>query len=294
MRGDRWLKVLLRASGAGTAPLALSILITLIFGSLPAIKKFGLHFLSSSVWNPVTDHFGLLPFLMGTILTSILALLLSFPFSMAISIFLGVYHPEGPLSKIISYLTDLLAGIPSVIYGFWGLVFLVPLMRKLELSLGIPPYGVGILTASIVLSIMIIPYTASLSREILKMVPSEIVEASYSLGATTTETILKVILPYAKSGILAGIFLSLGRAIGETMAVTMVIGNSNTLPSSLFAPGNTMASVIANEFTEATRSIHLSSLIYIALWLFVLTLLVNLAGNIIVTRMEVIGEKKNL
>ncbi len=231
---------------------------------------------------------------MGTILTSILALLLSFPFSMAISIFLGVYHPEGPLSKIISYLTDLLAGIPSVIYGFWGLVFLVPLMRKLELSLGIPPYGVGILTASIVLSIMIIPYTASLSREILKMVPSEIVEASYSLGATTTETILKVILPYAKSGILAGIFLSLGRAIGETMAVTMVIGNSNTLPSSLFAPGNTMASVIANEFTEATRSIHLSSLIYIALWLFVLTLLVNLAGNIIVTRMEVIGEKKNL
>jgi phosphate transport system permease protein len=180
-----------------------------------------------------------------------------------------------------------LAGIPSVIYGFWGLFVLVPIVRELEIDLSVTPYGVGILTASLILSIMIIPYSASIGREVIQLVPADLKEAALSLGATRFEMIKKIVLPYARSGIFAGILLSLGRAVGETMAVTMVIGNSNFLPKTLFSPANTMASVIANEFTEATEALYLASLVEIGLLLFIVTMIINVIGRYIIHKMSV-------
>lgn len=269
--------------------LAIVVLLTAIFLSLfiysfPSLGTFGLSFFFSKTWNPVSREFGALPFLVGTLLTSCLSLLVCLPFSLAISIFLGEYFREGPLSSFLKNVTELLAGIPSVIYGFWGLFFLVPIVRKVEMSLGIPPYGVGILTASLILSVMIVPYAASIGREVISLVPSDIKEAAYSLGATRQEVITKVILPYARSGIMAGVLLALGRALGETMAVTMVIGNSNFLPHNIFSPGNTMASVIANEFTEATGRLYLSSLIEIGFLLFLVTMVINIIGGYIIKK----------
>ncbi len=209
------------------------------------------------------------------------------PFSLAISIFIGEYFREGYLPSFLKNVTELLAGIPSIIYGFWALFVLVPVIRNVELKLGILPYGVGILTASLILSVMIIPYAASIAREVIALVPTDIKEAAYALGATRQEVITKVILPYARSGIFASILLALGRALGETMAVTMVIGNSNLLPQSLFSPGNTMASVIANEFTEATGKLYLSSLIEIGLILFLVTMIINIAGRYVIKKASV-------
>ncbi len=184
-------------------------------------------------------------------------------------------------------MVELLAGIPSIIYGFWGLFVLAPIVRALEIKMNLPPYGVGLFTASVILAIMIIPYSASIGREVIEMVPFEIKEAGYSVGATRYEVIRRIILPYAGSGILAGLMLSLGRALGETMAVTMVIGNSNFLPKSIFDPANTMASVIANEFTEATGEVYLSTLIEIGLLLFIVTASINLLGRAIIRMMKV-------
>lgn len=262
----------------------LAIFFTLVVESMPSIKAFGLHFLASDSWNPVTNRFGALPFLVGTLLTSFLALLISLPFSFSIAIFLGEYHPKGSISSFLKSVVELIAGIPSVIYGFWGLFVIVPVMRNLELKFGIAPYGIGIFTASVILAIMIIPYAASMGREIIRMVPNNLKEAAYSLGATRYEVVRNIILPYTKSGLFAGILLSLGRALGETMAVTMVIGNTNDLPHSIFAPGNTMASVIANEFTEAASTLYLSSLIEMGLALFLVTTLINIIGKSIVNR----------
>jgi phosphate transport system permease protein len=182
---------------------------------------------------------------------------------------------------------ELLAGVPSVIYGFCGLFLLAPVVRSLEVTLGATPYGVGIFTASLVLSIMVIPYSASIGREVINLVPSDLKEAALSLGATRFEVVRKVVLPYASSGIFAGILLSLGRALGETMAVTMVIGNSNFIPKSIFSPGNTLASVIANEFTEATGSLYLASLIELGLVLFVVTAVINILGKLTIRRLGV-------
>ena len=184
-------------------------------------------------------------------------------------------------------MVELIAGIPSVIFGFFGIFVLVPVVRTLEIKLGVEPYGVGIFTSSLILSFMIIPFSASIGREVISMVPSDIKEAAYSLGATKYEVIKNVIIPYAKSGIFAGILLALGRALGETMAVTMVIGNSNFLPKNIFAPSNTMASVIANEFTEATGNLYLSSLIEIGVLLFIVTTIINIVGKIIIRKMSV-------
>ncbi len=284
---DKSVKRLLKLTGYLFLILLAGIVITLIYESAASIRKFGLGFIWGKEWNPVTGQFGALPFIVGTLITSFLALLISFPFSMAISLFLGEYFKKGFFAKVIESATDLLAGIPSVVYGFWGLIVFVPIMRKIEMNFGILPYGVGILTASLILSIMIIPYTSSLVTEVLKLVPSDLKEAAYGLGATRFEVIKKVILPYTKSGILAGLFLALGRALGETMAVTMVIGNRNAIPHSLFAPANTMASVIANEFTEATENLYLSSLIEVGLLLFVITVIVNYIGNKIIKRYSV-------
>jgi phosphate transport system permease protein len=266
--------------------LLVAMLLTLLTSSIPSLRHLGARFIYGTTWDPVASEFGALPFLVGTLATSFLALLISIPFSLAISIFLGEYFREGPLSSFLKSAIDLLAGIPSVIYGFWGLFVLVPLVRALEMKLGVAPYGVGVLTASLVLTIMIIPYSASLSREVIQMVPRDLKEAGLSLGATRFEVIRKVILPYARSGIFAGALLALGRAIGETMAVTMVIGNSNLLPKSIFSPANTMASVIANEFAEASESIQVASLIEVALLLFVVTTIINLIGRQIIKRVS--------
>ncbi len=267
--------------------LLFSIFITLTFRSLPSLKTFGMHFLFSTTWDPVQGVFGALPFLAGTLITSFLALAISLPFSLSTSIFLGEYFREGTASSLIKSAIELLAGIPSVIYGFWGLFVLVPLVRIAELKLGVAPYGIGILTSSIILAIMIIPYSASLGTEVIQLVPSELKEAAFSLGATKFEVIYKIILPYSRSGIVAGILLALGRALGETMAVTMVIGNSNFLPTSIFSPANTMASIIANEFAEATGEIHLSSLVAIGLLLFLVTMVVNIIGKYIIHKMSI-------
>ncbi len=267
--------------------LLISIFTTLVINSLPSIKAFGVKFLIGKTWDPVFGKFGALPFLVGTLLTSFLSLLISLPFSLSISIFLGEYFKKGTVSSILKSAIELLAGIPSIIYGFWGLFVLVPMLRLIEIKLGVAPYGVGIATASVILAIMIIPYSASLGTEVIQLVPSDLKEAAFSLGATRFEVTTKIILPHARSGICAGILLSLGRALGETMAVTMVIGNSNFLPKSIFSPSNTMASIIANEFTEATEKVYLSSLVEIGLLLFIVTIIVNIMGKYIINKMSV-------
>jgi len=278
---------ILYLAGISVILLLSAIFVSLFIASGPAIRGQGLAFLAGRVWDPVAGRFGALPFLAGTLITSFLALIIAIVFSLAISIFLGEYFRSGVASSFVKSVVELLAGIPSVIYGFWGLFLLVPGVRFVEQEIGVPPYGVGILSASFILSIMIIPYAASLGREVIGLVPSDLKEAAYSLGATRFEVIRKIALPYARSGILAGVLLSLGRALGETMAVTMVIGNSNVLPKSIFAPANTMASIIANEFTEATGKVYLASLVEIALVLFVVTAIINIAGKIIIIRMSV-------
>ena len=198
---------------------------------------------------------------------------------------MGEYFRSGAFASIMRTAVELLAGIPSIVYGFIGLFFLVPAIRVVQLALGMPPFGVGILTSSILLAFMILPYSASIAREMLMLVPSDLKEAALSLGATRSETVWKISLPYARSGIMGGIFLSLGRALGETMAVTMVIGNSNTITMNLFSPGNTMASLIANEFSEAQGAVYLASLIEIALLLFVISTVINILGKLVINRM---------
>lgn len=287
MISEALFRKVLYLSGAVIVAMLAAILVTLVVFSVPSLKALGLGFVAGTVWDPVAGEFGALPFLVGTLLTSFLALAISLVFSLAIAITLGEYYRSGALSSFIRSMVELLAGIPSVIYGFWALSFLVPAMRFIETALGAPPYGVGILTASIILAIMIIPYSASIGREVISLVPSDLKEAGLSLGATRFEVIRKIVLPHARSGIVAGVLLSLGRALGETMAVTMVIGNSNVLPKSIFAPGNTMASIIANEFTEATGALYLSSLVEIALVLFVVTAIINIVGKLVIMKMSV-------
>lgn len=260
--------------------------LTLLVSSLPSIKALGLKFIYGRTWDPVADEYGALPFLVGTLLTSGLALLISTPFALAIGLFLGEFYPKGWLSALIKNAVELLAGIPSVIFGFWGIFTIVPIVRNFEMKLGAPPYGVGILAASIILSIMIIPFSASLIRLVVSMVPVNLKEAAYSLGATRFEVVRYVTIPYIKSGLSAGVLLALGRALGETMAVTMLIGNTQIIPKSIFATGNTMASVIANQFTEATGKVYFSALIETGLLLFVVTTIINIIGINIIKRFE--------
>jgi phosphate transport system permease protein len=264
--------------------LVLGILFTLIVQSIPSIKSLGLSYLWGKTWDPVQDIYGAYPFLLGTLITSFLALIISVPFSFAVAIFLGEYYPSGWLPNLLKNTVELIAAVPSVIYGFWGLAVLVPIVRSFESSAGVQPLGVGIFSSSLILSIMIIPYAASLGRSMIQMVPSPLKEGAYSLGATKWEVIRSVILPYTKSGLFAGILLSLGRALGETMAVTMVIGNTSLIPKNIFSPGNTMASVIANEFTEADKPVYLSALIELGLVLFLVTVVINMVGKKVISR----------
>ncbi len=266
--------------------LVVGVFITLVIESWPSIKAFGLRFLWTSTWDPITLEFGALPFLVGTILTSLLALVMAVPFALAGAIFLGELAPP-KIAQVISFVIELLAGIPSVIYGLWGLFYLVPTVRFFQLKIGVPPYGLGLFTASLILALMILPYAMSVARDVISLVPRDLKEAAYGLGATRWETIRHVILPYARSGILAGIVLALGRALGETMAVTMVIGNRSAMPHSIWDLANTMASVIANEFTEATEDVHLAALVEIGLLLFIITVIVNLITRIIIVRTKV-------
>jgi phosphate transport system permease protein len=264
--------------------LVLGILLTLVVQSLPSIKALGAKFLWGKVWDPVQDIYGGLPFLLGTLISSFLALIISIPFSLAVAIWLGEYYPKGWLPDFLKNTVELIAAVPSVIYGFWGLAVLVPIVRNLETHIGVAPIGQGIFASSLILAVMIIPYAASLGRSMIQMVPSQLKEAAYGLGATRWEVIRSVVLPYTKSGLFAGILLSLGRALGETMAVTMVIGNTSLMPTNIFAPGNTMASVIANEFTEADKPVYLSALIELGLVLFLVTVVINLIGKKIIDR----------
>ncbi|WP_018611230.1 phosphate ABC transporter permease subunit PstC [Segetibacter koreensis] len=264
--------------------IAIAIFLTLVIHSIPSFQSLGTRYFFGTTWDPVSNVYGALPFLLGTLITSFLALLISIPFSYAIAIYLGEYQTKGWLSELLKNIVELVAAVPSVIYGFWALVVLVPMVRSLEVKVGAAPYGVGILTASLVLAIMIIPYAASLGRELIRLVPSDLKEGAYSLGATRFEVLRHVILPQTKSGLFAGLLLSLGRALGETMAVTMVIGNTSILPDSIFSPANTMASVIANEFTEADRTLYLSALIELGLVLFIVTVVINIIGKLIIKR----------
>ncbi|MCK3686402.1 phosphate ABC transporter permease subunit PstC [Maribellus sp. YY47] len=283
MNSDKIAKAVLFLASVIILLIAGGMIYSLVEGSIPAFKNFGLSFIWSNNWNPTRNQesYGALPFIAGTIITSVAALLISLPLSFSTSLFLGEYYRGTRLAKVLGTMVDLLAGIPSIVYGLWGFYVLRPLL----IDLGLPNQGFGIFPASIILAIMIIPYATSLSTEIITMVPGELKEAAYSLGATRMEVIFSVIVPSARSGIVAGYILSFGRALGETMAVTMLIGNANRIPESFFGTGNTMASVIANQFGEAD-GLKLSALIAIGLLLFLITGIINSAGKLIIKRME--------
>ena len=287
MTKDQIFNTTLTLAALAVLILVLVIAFSLVSGSLPALKALGPRFFYGSEWDPVAEHFTVLPFLLGTLITSFLALLLSLPLSLAIALLLGEYMRRGFLAGAFKSMVDLIAAVPSVIYGFWGLIFLVPIVRIFEMKIGVAPYGIGIFSSALVLAVMIIPNTASIAREVIEMVPADIQEAAYSLGATRYDVIRRVVIPFARSGIVAGVLLSLGRALGETMAVTMVIGNANVIPLSIFQPANTMASVIANELAEAQLGVHYSALILVGLTLFILTALLNYLGTRIIKRFTV-------
>ncbi len=260
-------------------------------GSRLSIEQFGWKFITGETWDPVQDQYGALPFIVGTLLSSLIALVLAVPFGVGIAIFLSEIAPRW-LVQPVSFLVELLAAIPSIVYGLWGIVVLVPFLRStvqpaISGALGALPffhganYGFGLLAAGIILSIMILPIIASISRDVLKAVPRTHREAALALGATRWET-TRIILSAARSGIIGAVLLGLGRAVGETMAVTMVIGNRPDIPRSIFDPAYSMASVIANEFSEATSDLYVSSLVEIALILFIMTLLLNALARLIV------------
>ena len=286
---DKAFRTVLTLGGLVVSILLIAIFLSLLLSSRPALVANGFKFLTGTAWDPVTNQFQAVPFVFGTLLSSVIALIIATVLSLALAILMGEYFRAGAFSSIMRTAVELLAGIPSVVYGFIGLFFLVPVMRVIQIAVGAPPYGVSILTSSILLAFMILPYSASIGREMITLVPADLKEAALSLGATSSETIWKVTLPYARSGIMGGVLLSLGRALGETMAVTMVIGNSNNLTLNVLAPGNTMASLIANEFSEATTEVYLASLIEIALLLFIISTLINIAGKLIINRMGQVG-----
>ena len=256
------------------------VVYALVTDAYDAFEHFGFFkFLTSSDWSYTegAEQYGALPFITGTLMTTLLALIFCIPFSLPVALFVGEYFKGTKIAAVLSTVTDLLAGIPSIIYGLWGFYTLRPIIMALNIS----PQGSGILTASLVLAIMIIPYAASLSAEFIKMVPNDLKEGAYSLGATRAEVIRKVVFPVAGSGIFSSYVLAIGRALGETMTVTMLIGNTNNIPDSITSTGNSMASIIANQFGEAD-GLRLSSLIAIGLVLFLITAAINMVGKIMI------------
>lgn len=293
--GDRIFKWLLVLAAVAIPVLLLGLLYELVIGARPAIGAFGFDFVTNSVWDPVADTFGAWPLIFGTLLTSFIALLLAVPLSLGVAIYLTEFAP-GPIRKPVAMTIELLAAIPSVVYGLWGIFVLIPFLTThvypwLQSTLGFLPifqgpiYGPSILSASLILTIMVMPYIMSVSREVLLAVPEGQREAALALGATRWEAVTTAIVPYAKSGIIGAVILGLGRAIGETMAVTMLIGNRHDVAASLFAPGYSMAAVIANEFAEAgLGTLHASALSYVALLLFAITVLINALARLLIWR----------
>lgn len=300
LRGRSWGDLVFRGAvtlGALAVPVLMGFLVyELWVGARLAVERFGVGFLVTSVWDPVAGQFGAFPLIFGTLLSSLLALLIAVPLSLGVAIFLTEFAPErirGPIAFVI----ELLAAIPSVVYGLWGVFVLIPVLKSsifpfLRDTLGFLPlfkgpiYGPSMLSAAIILAIMVMPYIMSVSREVLLAVPPSQREAALALGATRWEAVVSAVVPYARSGIIGAIILGLGRALGETMAVTMLIGNRNEIAASLFAPGYTMAAVIANEFTEAATDIHYSALTYVALALFLVTVVVNAAARLLIWRVS--------
>jgi phosphate transport system permease protein len=279
--------------------LLFGIIITLIAGSLPALKTFGLPFFSSSAWNPVDIQFGGLVPIYGTFVTAVIAMLIGIPVSFGIAVFITELSPVW-LKRPIGIAIELLAGIPSIIYGMWGLFVFAPFFADhiqpwVNDHLGAlplvgvifqgPPMGIGMLTAGFILAIMVIPFTSSVMRDVFEIVPTMLKESAYGLGSTTWEVVWNVVLPYTKTGVVGGIMLGLGRALGETMAVTFVIGNAHELSASLMMPGNTISSALANEFTEAVGDVYTSSLITLGLTLFVITFIVLALAKILLIRL---------
>lgn len=272
----------------------LAMITAMVHGSAESLLTFGLGFVSSEVWNPVRNVYGALPFIYGTVASSLLALCFAVPVSLGVAIFLSELAPAW-LRDPVGFLVELLAAVPSVVYGLWGIFVLAPWLRNtvepiLADTLGFLPLfqgqqrGFGMLAGGIILAIMITPTISSVSREVLRAVPRELREGALGLGATPWEAVRVAVLPYARSGLIGAIILGLGRALGETMAITMVIGNRSEISVSLFAPSYTMASVIANEFSEATGSLYLSALAEIGLLLFVVTVLLNIVARLLVWR----------
>ncbi len=289
-----------RLSAFAVLALLIGIIISLVIGSKLSIDAFGFGFLTSSEWNPVTEKFGALVPIVGTLATATIALLIAIPVSFGIAIFLTELSP-GFLRRPLGIAIELLAGIPSIIYGMWGLFIFVPLFAQYvepwindhlgktpliaPLFLG-PNIGIGVLAAGIILAIMVIPFIASVMRDVFEVVPSLLKESAYGLGATTWEVMWNVVLPYTKTGVVGGIMLGLGRALGETMAVTFVIGNAHQLSTSLLNPGNSIASALANEFTEAVGDLYTSALIELGLILFFITFVVLSIARFMLYKLE--------
>ena len=282
---DKLYRVLLFVAALVMPIVCGGVVYALVTDAYEAFEHFGFFkFLTSSEWSYTegAEQYGALPFITGTLMTTLLALIFCIPFSLPVALFVGEYFKGTKIAAVLSTVTDLLAGIPSIIYGLWGFYTLRPIIMALDIS----EQGSGILTASLVLAIMIIPYAASLSSEFIKMVPNDLKEGAYSLGATRAEVIRKVVFPVAGSGIFSSYVLAIGRALGETMTVTMLIGNTNNIPNSITSTGNSMASIIANQFGEAD-GLRLSSLIAIGLILFLITAAINMVGKIMIKRARI-------
>jgi phosphate transport system permease protein len=298
--GDNVFRHLTRAAAVFVLLLLSGVIFSLIQGSIPAIRTFGFGFLFSQSWNPVTEKFGALPAIYGTIVTSFIAMLIAVPVGLMIAFFLTELCPQW-LRRPIGIAIELLAGIPSIIYGIWGLFIFAPFLQATlqpflintigeapligSLFAG-PPYGIGMLTAGLILAIMVLPFVTSISRDVFEAVPPVLKEAAYGLGCTTWEVVRYVVLPFTRVGVIGGMMLGLGRALGETMAVTFVIGNAHRISASVLAPGTTISATIANEFTEAVGDLYTSALIALGLILFVITFIVLAAARYMLLRIE--------
>jgi len=291
---------LTRAAAITVLVLLSGVILALIIGSAPALSTFGLSFITTEVWNPVTDQFGALAPIYGTLVTSAIAMLIAVPVGLMIAFFLTELCPP-MLRRPIAIAIELLAGIPSIIYGIWGLFVFAPFLQKYVQPFLIdafanvpvlnslfegPPYGIGMLTAGLILAIMVLPFVTAISRDVFDAVPPVLKEAAYGVGCTTWEVFRNVILPYTRVGVIGGCMLGLGRALGETMAVTFVIGNAHKVAASILAPGTTISASIANEFTEAVGDLYTSSLIALGLILFVITFIVLACARYMLLRLQ--------
>jgi phosphate transport system permease protein len=298
--GDAAFRHLTRAAAFGVLIILSGVIVSLVLGAWPALSQFGFGFLVSERWNPVTENFGALAPIYGTLVTSLIAMLIAVPVGLLIAMFLTELCPQW-LRRPIGIAIELLAGIPSIIYGIWGLFIFAPFLQEtlqpaLINTLGElpilsalfegPPYGIGVLTAGLILAIMVLPFITSISRDVFEAVPPVLKEAAYGVGCTTWEVVRYVVLPYTRVGVIGGVMLGLGRALGETMAVTFVIGNAHKVHASVLAPGTTISATIANEFTEAVGDLYTSSLIALGLILFVITFIVLAAARYMLLRIE--------